>query len=81
MADIEKQLAQAEAKVARLREKKRKEETQVKVILGALLIKEAQQSEEFADIVLKLIDKASAKDKARLVKIFGEKAENLYSPF
>lgn len=52
---LEQQIADAEARLARLREKTRKKETRQKIIVGAVVIAEALEDEKIAALLLKKI--------------------------
>lgn len=59
---IEQQIAEAEAKLARLREKERKKDTRRKIIVGALVISEALNDPKMAKWLAKMIDDKVTKD-------------------
>ena len=59
---IEQQIADAEARLARLREKNRKKETRHKIIVGALVMAEASKDAKIAAWLLKQIDAKVTRD-------------------
>jgi len=59
---IDQQIADAEARLARLREKSRKKETRHKIIVGALVLTEASKDAKFAAWLLKQIDAKVIRD-------------------
>lgn len=59
---IEQQIADAEARLARLREKNRKKETRHKIIVGALVLAEASKDAKIAEWLLKQIDAKVTRD-------------------
>jgi hypothetical protein len=59
---IDQQIADAEARLARLREKSRKKETRHKIIVGALVLSEASKDAKIAAWLLKQIDAKVTRD-------------------
>ena len=59
---IDQQIADAEARLARLREKSRKKETRHKIIVGALVLSEASRDAKIAAWLLKQIDAKVTRD-------------------
>lgn len=59
---LERQIAEAEAKLARLRETARKKDTRQKIIVGGLLITEALARPEAAVKLLRLIEGKVSRD-------------------
>jgi hypothetical protein len=59
---IDQQIADAEARLARLREKSRKKETRHKIIVGALVLSEASKDAKIATWLLKQIDAKVTRD-------------------
>ena len=59
---IDQQIADAEARLARLREKSRKKETRHKIIVGALVLNEASRDAKIAAWLLKQIDAKVTRD-------------------
>lgn len=59
---IDQQIANAEARLARLREKSRKKETRHKIIVGALVLSEASKDAKIAAWLLKQIDAKVTRD-------------------
>ena len=59
---IDQQIADAEARLARLREKSRKKETRHKIIVGALVLSEASKDSKIAAWLLKQIDAKVTRD-------------------
>jgi hypothetical protein len=59
---INQQIADAEARLARLREKSRKKETRHKIIVGALVLTEAAKDAKIAAWLLKQIDAKVTRD-------------------
>lgn len=52
---LEQQLAEAEAKVARLKTKKRTKDTRRKIVVGAALLAELRENKELAALVLDVL--------------------------
>lgn len=59
---IDQQIADAEARLSRLREKSRKKETRHKIIVGALVLAEASKDAKIATWLLKQIDAKVTRD-------------------
>lgn len=59
---IEQQVAEAEAKLARLREKSRKKATRQKIIVGSTVIAAALNDRKLAKQMLDLLTKAVTRD-------------------
>ena len=59
---IDQQIAEAEARLARLREKSRKKETRHKIIVGALVLSEASKDAKISAWLLKQIDAKVTRD-------------------
>jgi hypothetical protein len=59
---LEQQIAEAEAKLNRLRERERKKDTRRKIIVGGLLISEALASPAGAQKLLRLIEQKVTRD-------------------
>lgn len=75
MATLEQQLAAAEAKVARLRDRKRAAENQAKIIVGALTLKACESDPGLARHLHSYISKhASERDRERLADTLAELA-------
>ncbi len=55
MTDIKQQIAQAEAKLARLKEKDRKLENGQKIVIGGAVLAEAKDNREFAIQLVELL--------------------------
>jgi hypothetical protein len=74
MATIEQQIAQAEAELARLRERKRAEENGQKIILGGMLLASARHDAKIAAWLIKEAEKAVTRDidKKRLAPLLEE---------
>ena len=64
---IDQKIEAEQAKLARLREKKRKQETTEKIITGAIVIESAMQSQETRAWLLRQLEtQTSDRDKARI---------------
>ncbi len=59
---IDQQIADAEARLARLREKSRKKEIRHKIIVGAIVLSEASKDAKIAAWLLKQIDAKVTRD-------------------
>ena len=59
---LEQQMAETEAKLARLREKSRKKDTRQKIIVGSTVISRALSDHKFAQQMLDLLAKAVTRD-------------------
>lgn len=66
MASLEQKIQAKMDELNALKEKQRKKENQEKIIIGALVIKEAQTNPEFAKQLLSIISKASERDRKKV---------------
>lgn len=54
---VEQKIAEAEAQLARLREKKKKQEAGQKVVLGGMLLAAARDNDQYRKILIQLAEK------------------------
>lgn len=79
MASLEQKIQAKMDELNALKEKQRKKENQEKIIIGALVIKEAQTNPEFAKHLMSIISKASERDRKKIdavTKNFARPAPN-----
>lgn len=73
MATLEQQLAQAEAKVARLKEKAKKQDTAEKVVIGGMMLAYARKSPNNAKRLLEIMQsELREQDLKRVQRAMGE---------
>lgn len=73
MATLEQQLAQAEAKVARLKEKAKKQDTAEKVVIGDMMLAYARKSPTNAKRLLEIMQsELREQDLKRVQRAMGE---------
>lgn len=73
MATIEQQLAEAEAKVARLKEKARKQDTVEKVVIGGMILAYARKNPNSAKRLLELMQtELREQDLKRVQRVLNE---------
>lgn len=73
MATLEQQLAQAEAKVARLKEKAKKQDTAEKVVIGGMMLAYARKSPTNAKRLLEIMQsELREQDVKRVQRAMGE---------